>query len=115
VIVADRPVWSANGKVKTVIDTRRDVSAGRLVANDATLCVLARGGGGVSLEPLAPDALARALEEQLAPGFDRFPARWPAVVHALTTRGGWRLTLSSDAHDAVPLVRELLATAARHA
>jgi hypothetical protein len=113
--VADRPVWSANGKVKTVIDTRRDVSAGRLVANDATLCVLARGGGGVSLEPLAPDALARALEEQLAPGFDRFPARWPAVVHALTTRGGWRLTLSSDAHDAVPLVRELLATAARHA
>lgn len=106
--VVHPPVRSANGKVKTVIDTRRDFRADRLVAHDATVCVLARDGGGVSLEPLAPDALARALEEQLAPGFDRFPARWPQVVGGLTARGGWRLNLSNDARDAVPFVQEML-------
>jgi hypothetical protein len=85
------------------------VTADRLVARRATVCLLARDGGGVSLEPLAPEALARALEEQLAPGFDRFPSRWPLVVAALTDGGGWRLNLSDDARDAVPVVRELLA------
>ena len=107
--VAHSAVQLANGKPKVVVDTRDDVTAGRLVANEATVCVLSRDGGSVSLEPLAPDALARALEVQLAPGFDRFPARWPRVRGALTDRGGWRLNLSDDAREAVPLVRELLA------
>lgn len=106
--VATPPVEMANGKVKSVIDAGRGVTADRLVAGRASVCVLSRDGGGVSLEPLAPDALARALEEQIAPGFDRFPSRWPRVVAALTERGGWRLNLSDDARDAVPVVRELL-------
>jgi hypothetical protein len=106
--VADAPVRSVNGKSKAVVDARRDVGASRLVADDATVCMLTRDGGGVSLEPLAPDALAHALEAQLAPGFDRFPARWPSVLRALTEHGGWRLNLSSDAREAVPLVRKLL-------
>jgi hypothetical protein len=109
--VARAPIETANGKTKAVIDARRDVGAGRLVASGATVCVLARAGGGVSLEPLSPDALAHALDEQLAPGFDRFPARWPHVVRALTERGGWRLNLSRDPTDALPLVREMLAMA----
>ena len=28
------------------------------------------------------------LDEQMSPGFDRFPARWPAVLDALARRGG---------------------------
>lgn len=106
---ADAATRVTDGKLKTVIDTRRGVTASRLVATGATLCVLSRDGSGVSLEALAPDALARALDDQLAPGFDRFPVRWPDVVRALTARGGWRLNLSNDARDAVPLVRKLLA------
>jgi hypothetical protein len=98
-----------NGKLKAVVDAREGVTAGRLVANEATVCVLSRDGGSVSLEPLAPDALARALEVQLAPGFDRFAARWPRVLGALTERGGWRLNLSHDPREALPVVRELLA------
>jgi hypothetical protein len=105
------PLLLANGKRKTVIDASHGISAGRLVASDATVCVLARDGGALSLEPLAPDALVRALEEQLAPGFDRFPARWPDVARVLTARGGWRLNLTNDVHDAVPVVRDLLARA----
>jgi hypothetical protein len=111
--VTDPAEELANGKRKAVIDARRGVGAGRLVASDATVCVLSRDGGAVSLEPLAPEAIARALESQLAPGFDRFPARWPAVLRALTARGGWRLNLSDDAHDALPIVRDLLARAVR--
>jgi hypothetical protein len=107
------PVQLANGKRKTVIDVSYGMSAGRLVASDATVCVLARDGGALSLEPLAPAALVHALDEQLAPGFDRFPARWPDVARALTARGGWRLNLTSDAHDALPVVRDLLARAGR--
>jgi hypothetical protein len=103
----------ANGKRKAVIETGHGVGAGRLVANEATVCVLSRDGGAVSLEPLEPEALAHALESQLAPGFDRFPSRWPGVVRALTARGGWRLNLSDDAHDAIPVVRDLLARAGR--
>jgi hypothetical protein len=112
--VTHPPEELANGKRKAVIDARRGVGAGRLVASDATVCVLSRDGGGVSLEPLAPETLARALDAQLAPGFDRFPARWPEVVRALTARGGWRLNLSGDAHDALPFVRDLLARAGRN-
>lgn len=111
--VARAPIETVNGKTKAVIDARRDVGPGRLVASSAGVCVLARDGGGVSLERLTPDALARALDEQLAPGFDRFPARWPHVVRALTEHGGWRLNLSSDPNDALPLVREMLAMSSR--
>ncbi|PYP76059.1 MAG: hypothetical protein DMD35_19735 [Gemmatimonadetes bacterium] len=109
---SEQSVQTTHGKRKTVIDARDGVRADRLVATGATVCVLARDGGPVALEPLDAELMARALEAQLAPGFDRFPARWPAVVHALTARGGWRLNLSNDARDALPIVRELLARAA---
>ena len=107
------PVQLANGKRKTVIDASHGISAGRLVAGDATVCVLARDGGALSLAPLTSAALVRALDEQLAPGFDRFPTRWPEVARALTARGGWRLNLTSDAPAALPFVREMLARAGR--
>ena len=107
------PVELANGKRKAVIDATRDVSASRLVANDATVCVLARDGGALSLEPLPSASLVRALDEQLAPGFDRFPLRWPEVARALTARGGWRLNLTKSPHDALPVVVDLLERTAR--
>jgi hypothetical protein len=102
------PAHDLDPKRKAVVDAREGMRASRLVADDATICVLSRDGGPVALEPLAPAAVARALEEQLAPGFDRFPARWPSVVRALSDRGGWRLNLSHDAREAVPVVRDLL-------
>jgi hypothetical protein len=104
-----------NGKRKALIDARDGVNAARLVASSATVCVLARDGGPLALDPLSPEAVTRALEEQLAPGFDRFPASWPAVTRALSARGGWRLNLSHDPLEAVPLVRDLLARSAERA
>lgn len=112
---ADATVQTSNGKRKAVIDARRGMSAARLVASDATVCVLSRDGGPLALEPLSSMEVARALDQQLAPGFDRFPTRWPSVMSALAARGGWRLNLSHDAREAVPVVRDLLERSARPA
>ena len=110
---AHEPAHALDPKGKSVIDAREGMRASRLVATEATVCVLSRDGGPLALEPLAPADVARALEEQLAPGFDRFPARWPSVVRALTARGGWRLNLARDPHEAVPVVRDLLSPPSR--
>ena len=100
---------ASDGVSKSVMDVSAGISAARLVANHFSVCVLSRDGGPASLDPLAPAALARALEKQLAPGFDRFPTRWPAVARVLVSRPGWRLNLSSDPREAVALVHEVLA------
>jgi hypothetical protein len=99
---------SAGADAKRTIDVRAGVNAARLVADDFAVCLLAREGRAVALTPLDAATVARELDAQLAPGFDRFPARWPAVRDALAARGGWRLDLSSDARDAVAIVRSLL-------
>jgi len=94
---------------KAVVETLDRMSAARLVAHDVVVCLLERDGGPAALTPIDAAALARALDAQLAPGFDRFPARWPAVRDALAARAGWRLNLSSDPREGVALVREVLA------
>ena len=107
------PAHADDPKAKGVVDMRVGMRASRLVADEATVCMLSRDGGPIALEPLAPALAARALEDQLAPGFDRFPARWPSVVRALTAHGAWRLNLSHDVHEAVPVVRDLLSRLSR--
>jgi hypothetical protein len=102
------PAHALDPKGKAVVDARAGITASRLVARGATVCLLSRDGGPLALEPITPADAARALEAQLAPGFDRFPARWPAVVRALTARGGWRLNLAPDPHEGVRVVRDLL-------
>jgi hypothetical protein len=109
------PAHALDPKGKSVIDVRAGMSPSRLVADEASVCVLSRDGGPLALEPLAPGETARALEDQIAPGFDRFPARWPSVVRALSARGGWRLNLSHDPHEAVAVVRDLLSRQSRRA
>ncbi|MBW8769773.1 MAG: hypothetical protein JF589_08465 [Gemmatimonadetes bacterium] len=79
-----------------------------LVADEMRVCCLTRDGGPASLEPVDAATLASTLDAQLAPGFDRFPARWPAVRDALAARGGWLLNLSRDPREGVRLVRRVL-------
>lgn len=76
-------------------------------ADDATVCILARGARA-GLERLAATDTQRHLTAQMAPGFDRFPQREQAVLAALTARGGWRLTLSDDPREAWPFVVHML-------
>lgn len=71
------------------------------------VCILAPGTGPARLEPLTAATVRELLSRDVAPGFDRFPERHVRVATALSCRGGWRLHLSADAREAIPLVRGL--------
>jgi hypothetical protein len=73
----------------------------------AIVCALVRGEQA-ALERVSSTDVSAALVSQLAPGFDRFPRRMERVVERLTADGGWRLTLSNDARQALPLLRRML-------
>ena len=108
--VARRGVLArVDGKEKLVVELPYDgAPAARHSAGRATVCLLARGDGRVELERLAPAAIERALTRQPDAGFDRFPVRHEAVVRALAAQGGWRLTLSRDPREALPLLHRML-------
>ena len=98
---------AADGKLEIVVSRQGTGDAADFTCARATVAVLARGVA-VSLERLPPHDIAKELHDQLAAGFDRFPERHQRVVQALTVNGGWRLTLSNDPRDALPLLRTLL-------
>lgn len=103
-----RLLVGSSDAAKEAIHVQTDMTPARLVADEISVCCLTRDDGAAALEPLDTAALASALDDQMAPGFDRFPARWPAVRDALAARGGWRLNLSSDPREGVAFVRRVL-------
>jgi hypothetical protein len=80
----------------------------RVSADQATVCLLERGAGPPALDRLPPDAIADALRQSPDAGFDRFPERHESAIAALAKDGGWRLTLSNDPREALPLLQELV-------
>jgi hypothetical protein len=79
------------------------------VAEAPTVCVLDRNSRA-SLERIDAGTIIDALTCRVAPGFDRFPTRNAAVANVLAAGGGWRLTLSTNPDDALPLLEEMLKT-----
>jgi energy-coupling factor transporter ATP-binding protein EcfA2 len=79
----------------------------RLVARGPVVCILGRGDRA-SLAPLAPSEIEAELVSQLSAGFDRFPERSGAAFAAIASGGGWRLILSDNPRDALPLLRRVL-------
>jgi hypothetical protein len=79
----------------------------RLVADDPVVCILARGDRA-ALAPMASREIETELIRQLRPGFDRFPERNAGVVKKIAKLGGWRLTLSANPRDALPLLQRIL-------
>ncbi len=79
----------------------------RLVARGPVVCLLARGDRA-SLVRLQPSDIEAGLVRQLSPGFDRFPERNAAAFSAVASGGGWRLTLSGNPHEALPLLHRVL-------
>ena len=79
----------------------------QLVARGPVVCILARGDAA-SLTPLTTSEIESELISQLSPGFDRFPERNHAAFRRIAQSGGWRLTLSNDPRDSLPLLRRVL-------
>ncbi len=96
---------TANGKAKVIVDVPTE---SRYVAGLPAVCILERGAGKVALRRLPPDELIDALDRDLSAGFDRFANRHARVLQAVTSAGGWQLTLSHDADAAVPLLMQVL-------
>lgn len=92
---------------KTVSTLRGRDRLACYVADVPTVCVLDRGSRA-SLERVDGRTVIDALTCGVAPGFDRFPTRNAAVANVLAASGGWRLTLSTDPDDALPLLDEML-------
>ena len=103
---------SAGAGVKSAFLLDDSPRTGGCVCDSATIGVIARGATA-SLERIDPFELRMALASQLAPGFDRFAHRHATVVQTLTAHGGWRLTLSGDPFDALPLLERMLRESAR--
>ncbi|MEP6729989.1 MAG: hypothetical protein ABJE10_05100 [bacterium] len=95
------------GSEKVVVPLRPHEETHRLIAHEPVVCVLSRGERAM-LEPIPSDEVESELVQQLTPGFDRFPERNADVVRRISQRGGWRLTLSGNPHDALPLLNRVI-------
>jgi hypothetical protein len=100
------PSW-VDGKQKLEVGLGDPAGAAEPV-RDVAVCVLERGDGTASLQPIDARTLAEALTRRVDAGFDRYPERQRAVVSALAARGGWRLCLSADPREAMPLLLRVL-------
>jgi hypothetical protein len=96
----------ANGKTKFAIDPHPEEDV-PLVASQARVCLLSRDGGAVRLESIGPDEIQAALTERVESGFDRYADDIDAAAAKLAHPGGWRLHLSSDPAESVPLLQEM--------
>ena len=105
VLRGPREVADATSKVAVDVTSRN----ARLTepARRAAVCVLAHGGVA-SLTRLDGPTLVTELQRQTAEGFDRFPDRHTRVLEAISEGGGWRLTLSPSANDALPHLKHML-------
>ena len=99
----------ASGKI--VVDVRREHEAHSFEKSAGTVCVLERSRGAPSLERVSRADLVRILTEQLTQGYDRYPERLEPTVRAVAADGGWKLSLTDDPRDALPLLMQLIDSA----
>ena len=92
---------------KFVVDTRDPSRAWRPFAERARVCLLTRGHD-VVLRRASPHEIEQAILAAPETRLDLAPGQRPGVVRALAAPGGWHLTLSSRAEQALPSIRAML-------
>ena len=99
----------ANGKEKIAIELptggREDLIP---VARRARVCLLSPGAAVARIETADRSEIRAALLDRLEPGFDLYPETDAPAADALAGEGGWRLHLSKDPHESVPLIQEMI-------
>jgi hypothetical protein len=88
------------------------VAAPRFRADQALLCVLARGED-VSLKPIAEADAVAALTCDPEPGYEFYGTRAVDAVRAIARGGTWRLTLSRNPAEAIGVLAAAFAGAAQ--
>lgn len=105
------PTLQANGKEKIAVEVPMggsDVITPTPVAPPAIVCLLTGGAGSATTERVEASEIKAALLDDLEPGFDRYPATAELAADALAGDGGWRLRVSNDPHESVPLIQRML-------
>lgn len=98
-----------NGKQTILIPlTAATAGPGLLNTDRVGLCLLARGRDRVALQPASPAAAVAYVTEHMEPGFDRFTHEIRRCVNRLAERGCWRLVLSRDPGDTLPLIERMM-------
>lgn len=96
---------NANGRVKHLITIGSPVIP---MVRRARVCLLRRGPA-VSFAPVSPEEIRETLLSAPEARFDMYPAGRERAMTALAALGGWSLTLTDDAEEAVPALLELMA------
>ena len=74
----------------------------------AGVCILERGNTKAAIEPVSAGEIRTVLRLDHIEDRDRYGSRLDEVAERLAGTGGWRLTLSRDPDEAIPLVRRAL-------
>jgi len=96
------------GKSKYVVGVPVTASDALPYVRRARVCLLRRNGGRVAYAPASPDEIADAILSAPESQSDMYPAGRVPAAQALAARGGWSLTLSDDAEEALPHLHEML-------
>ncbi|MCH7474612.1 MAG: hypothetical protein IIA27_08050 [Gemmatimonadetes bacterium] len=109
------PTLQANGKEKIAVEVPTEGSDAVTPTNtpipavsSAVVCLLSRGARSAETERVEASEIRSALLDDLEPGFDRHPATVGLAAEALAGGGGWRLHMSNDPHESIPLIQRML-------
>jgi hypothetical protein len=80
----------------------------RPYGESARVCLLTRGTSDVVLRPASPQEIEQAILAAPETQFDLAPEQRGRVVQRLAAPGGWSLTLSPHAEDAMPSIERML-------
>ena len=101
------PTRLATGKEKVIAANRTSNRLDR--ATRLGVCVLSPGHETASINAISSDEVTRELLSHVETGFDTYSAEAREnTVRALARNGGWRLNLSPNPEDSIPLIRRML-------
>ena len=108
------PTFLANGDEKLVVQCPGDWPAAPApapVATRARVCLLERTGGSttVSKAPASPAEVQAFLKDGVGLSRARFGASLDEALRRLAGAGGWRVSLSANPADAMPMFDDMLA------
>lgn len=78
-------------------------------ARAARVCLLARRGGAVAVRDASSEEIRDTLVHAPEAAFDLSPEQRQRVAAALAAAGGWHLSLSNHAEEAIPHLKRMLA------
>lgn len=99
----------ANGDTKIAVDVQPPVAPFSVPMTERVgVCLLTRERGGVAASRVGPEEVHRVLEADLAAELDLLGPRMTRALERLAANGGWRVNLSANPEEALPVFAQIL-------